>query len=162
MRRKVRIRVIALGHPYAGDDSVGLEVVAALKAQGVPSHVEVTETGDATNLLHLIQGVPRVVIVDAVLGSGPEGEVLLLTPDQAEDRPIAPVSSHGLGVMETLRMAKALSLSTQAGGHQILLMGIVIREARKFTAELSRPVAAAIPEAVKMLKSLWINGGRRM
>ncbi|MBI4714724.1 MAG: hydrogenase maturation protease, partial [Nitrospirae bacterium] len=148
----MRTRVIAVGHPFGGDDAVAFAVAGALKSRGVPPGVEVAEISDPTRIPHLISGVDRVIVVDAVMGEGKPGEILLLTPEALETGTLRPVSSHGIGVIESLRMGHLLL--PEGERPEISLLGIRIPEARRFTEGLTPEVASAVPKAATRVESL--------
>ena len=68
------VRVIGLGQRVAGDDGVGLCVLDALE-QDPPAGVELCRVADAAQLVELVQGAERVVVVDAAVAAGPPGTV---------------------------------------------------------------------------------------
>lgn len=137
-------RVIGLGEPMAGDDGAGLAVVRHLRREGVPSGVELIEARDATAVLAALEGAARVVVVDAVLGGGPPGSVLALTPESLASGGVRPVSSHGVSLGESLSIARILFPDAW---DRVRVVGIAIDEARPLTGGLSPAVEASIPVA---------------
>jgi hydrogenase maturation protease len=109
-----RVVVIGVGSEYRRDDGVGPAVIAALRSVGVPDGVELTVSdGEPTRLLEAWTGAELVVIVDAVRGASPTPGRLHRTelgapatePGTA-GRTVA--SSHGLGVLDAVALARAL------------------------------------------------------
>lgn len=102
------LRVIGLGSPF-GDDAVGWWVIDQLRARlpsgGGVEFLALDRPG--AGLLSFLQGVEAVILIDAVRGGQPPGTVYRLTPEEAERLP-AGLSSHGFGLAEALRLARAL------------------------------------------------------
>ncbi len=75
--------IVGLGNPLRGDDGVGVRVAEMLAARDLPQGVEVVDGGTrGLELVNLMEGWPRVILVDAVhLGREP-GEFVCFTLDQ--------------------------------------------------------------------------------
>lgn len=131
--------VVGLGHPAAGDDAVGILVARALEARGV----EAVASTDASVLLALLEEGSAIVLVDAVVGGGAPGDVLLLRPDALADGP-KPISSHGLGVSKVLDLARVLYGPSALA--RVEIVGVVVRP----EPELSPAVAAAVERAASL------------
>ncbi len=102
--------VIGLGNPLRGDDGVGPRVVAELNRRGLPEGVEALDMGTGgLDLMRVLEGQHRVVIVDAAdIGQEP-GQFVRFTLDQARlvygaDR----LSFHHAGLGEVLALTNAL------------------------------------------------------
>ena len=140
----MRVRVIGLGRQTAGDDGAGPAVIAELARRGVPAGVELHQLADPSDLLPLVDGPGRVVIVDAVLGR-PAGRVLVLTPEALSAQAMVPSSSHGLGVGQALALAGVLA--ADAARPEVRLIGITIESPDGPRVGLSPEIALAVIEA---------------
>jgi hydrogenase maturation protease len=100
-----RALVIGIGNPWRGDDGVGAAVVRALS--GHPGLEAIHLHGEPAELMERWAGFDRVFLVDAVITGGAPGTMLRLSADQALPRS-ARHSSHGLGVVEAVELARAL------------------------------------------------------
>jgi hydrogenase maturation protease len=143
--------VIALGQSAAGDDGVGLAVLEALRARGVPEGVELVRAAEDSALVALLETSAPVVLVDAVLGS-PPGEVVELAPEELAPRGLRPVSTHGLGVAQALALARALAPGRIAP--LVRIVAVTIAQPVEYAWELSPAVAAAAPRAVERVLAL--------
>jgi len=147
----MRARVIGLGQAAAGDDGVGLVVLDALRARGVPADIELVRAAEDATLVSLLETCAPVVLVDAVLGT-PAGEVLELSPtDLARHGPRA-VSTHGLGVPDAVALARTLAPDTVAPS--VHVVAVTIERPAGYTQCLSPAVAAAVPRAVERVLGL--------
>jgi hydrogenase maturation protease len=148
----VGTRVVGVGAALCGDDSVGLAVVARLRANGGPRGVSLHEVADPSALLNLLETDDAVVIVDAVVGPGPVGEVVQLDPDRLGAEGDRPASSHGFGVLRALALARAVFGGDAARDLRIVGVRIAPAVARG-TPGLSPPVEAAVERAADVVRA---------
>ncbi len=104
--------VIGLGNPLRGDDGLGVRVVQMLAAQALPSNVEVIDGGtQGLGIVNLMEGWPRVIVVDAADVGRPPGQFVRFTLDEAHllgnDRHL---SVHDAGLRDALLLAQALNM----------------------------------------------------
>ena len=139
------VRIIGVGHPSAGDDAVGLVVARRVRALA-HSTVEVFEIVDPSRLIPLLFTPSPVVIVDAVLGAGAVGHVVVF---DAEVPPTGcacqPVSSHGLDVRSAVGLARLVSTGPMSP--RISIVGVTISKPVGFSHGLSGPVEASVERA---------------
>src|SRR5690242_15034500 len=100
------MRVIGIGQSAAGDDGVGFAVIEALRQQGVPRGIELCIAAEPSSLLSLLETPSSVLLVDAVVGLL-VGEVKLL-PLETFSQVLTPLSSHGISLTDTIKMARLL------------------------------------------------------
>jgi hydrogenase maturation protease len=135
-----RVLVIGIGHPDRGDDAVGRLVAARLRDHA-PDGVTILETdGEAGKLLDLFGDADDVIIVDAGLSGARPGTIHRLDAVAASlPRPMFAMSSHAIGLVESIELARALG----ALPRRCVVYAI---EAERFDlgAGLSPPVAAVI------------------
>lgn len=138
-------RIVGVGQRMGGDDAAGPAVVDHLRAGVLPPEVTVTEVGEPSALLPLLEGgASPIVIVDAVLAE-PAGEVIELEPAALETRGLISVSSHGLSVGQVLALAEATRSDTEPP--PVRIVAITIARAQRGATALSPAVADAVPRA---------------
>jgi hydrogenase maturation protease len=104
------VLVIGLGNPLRGDDGVGPRLVEELTRCGLPEGVTALDAGTGgLDLLQVLEGWQRVVVVDAADVGREPGQFVRFRPDQARlaqgpDR----FSLHHAGLSEVLALANAL------------------------------------------------------
>ncbi len=144
-------RIIAIGQRMAGDDGVGLAVLDRLRQGALPPGTELLEVTDATALIALLETRLPVILLDAVVGSGPVGEVIEF--DALEDAlapgGASPVSTHGVNVAQAVALARVLSPLAEACS--VSVVGVRIAPPRRYTVGLSEEVAAAVPRAAALV-----------
>jgi hydrogenase maturation protease len=120
--------VLCVGNPDRGDDGVGWQVAAQLRALAVPGLRVETLRGHAADLVAAFERADDVAIVDAACSGAPPGTLHVI--DCAAGQPLAAAgsgSSHGLGVAEAIALGRALGClprycvvyAVEAGGTQI-------------------------------------------
>ncbi len=148
------IRVIGVGHPAAGDDSVGLEIVRRLRAEPLGYCFELYEITDPMRLVDLLDGDRPVIIVDAVLTSEPPGTLHHLTPEALAEQPGIALSSHGASVSQAI--ALAATLNPPHCTRHIDIVGVAIAAPGLYTRELTPSLQAALPAVVRRVRNLML------
>ncbi|MFE4590107.1 hydrogenase maturation protease [Streptomyces laurentii] len=149
-----------VGNIFLGDDGFGVETVRRLAARSLPPHVEVADVGiRGVHLAYtLLDGWDTCVLVDATARGGPPGTLYLIDATAPDERLTAPDAAALDGHRMTPDAVLALldTLCAGAGGtrpRRILVVGCepaCLDEG----GELSAEVAAAVPEAVRMVTEL--------
>jgi len=137
--------VIGCGNPLRGDDAVGAAVADRLRRESpevevVTIHQLVPELADA------VASADFVVFVDAAVGEAP-GEIRC-DPIRHADTDSS-VVDHAMSPTALLRLARDLH-----GCEPPAWMVRVTASGFDFGAPLSRPVSAAVPRAVQMIRQI--------
>ena len=104
-----RVVVIGVGNEFRRDDGIGPEVLARLRGQAPDGVRLVVSDGDPTRMIEAWTGASLAVVVDAVLADPPApGRLHRIVVDRAADAGVHPVSSHGLGLGDSIALARAL------------------------------------------------------
>jgi hydrogenase maturation protease len=165
------IVVIGVGNPYRGDDGVGHRVVEALAAEVAAQVADGTgcdgrggrlhrarmlvSDGEPARLIEHWRGAALAVVVDAVVTGSTPGR-LRVWDALACDLPVrAGHSTHAAGIAE----ARALAAALDALPTRLLVVGVEAAATDDGT-ELSAPVAAAVPGAVRLVKAALATTGR--
>jgi hydrogenase maturation protease len=165
-RTKARVLVAGIGNIFLGDDAFGVEVVRRLAGCELPDEVHVVDFGiRGLDLVYALQdGYDTTILIDAFPHGKEPGTLSVVEPDlevlDVESAEGGFVEPHGMHPMNVLRMAKAM----QAPLEHILLIGC---EPAYLGGDdghmgLSKPVAAAVSEAVNTMRTLLqqiVNGG---
>ena len=146
---QLSVLVVAIGNPDRGDDGFGPAVAQRLRGR-VPSTVRVLEcSGDVLALIEDWDGIPSVIVVDAMAPISDPGQVHRFN---LTDSPLpigfAPSSSHALGVTETVELARSLGSLPQC-----LVAYLVEGEKFGTGAPLSSAVVEAVEDVVECIVS---------
>jgi hydrogenase maturation protease len=150
--------IAGIGNIFLGDDAFGYEVLKHLAQREWPENVRVADFGiRGFDLAYaLLEGYDLTIFVDATPRGGAPGTVYVIEPDVSAvdtlDAGAMMVETHGMDPLKVLNMVKSM------GGNlnKVMLVGC---EPETFGPEeglmgLSEPVAAAVPEAVRIVESL--------
>jgi len=149
--------VLGLGNILMGDEGFGVRVVRRLKEVGLPNHVRIEEGGvGGFNLLGLLEGVERLIVVDVMILPSPPGELKLLEPgpDLAEPGKVI-LSFHQVGVLDLLQMWGLI------GKEPEVKFLVTQPQSMELGDGLSPPVQAAADKAVGVIQELCTNFSRR-
>jgi hydrogenase maturation protease len=146
-----RVLVAGIGNIFLGDDGFGVEVVARLSDMDLAPGVTVADYG--IRGLHLAYAIlagghDTTILVDAVPRGDAPGTVYLIEADTTDlDR--SPVDAHGM------HPVAVLGLLRQLGGEpgRVLVVGCEPERVDEGIG-LSAPVAAAVEEAVRLVRTL--------
>jgi hydrogenase maturation protease len=135
--------ILGLGNALRGDDGVGPAVIEWLDRQALPPGVEAIDGGTSgLDIVSIIMGRERAIIVDAAnVGQAP-GRWLRFTPDAAQLKENATtLSLHSAGLTEALALGAALNVLPPT----IIIYGVQPQKL-DWSAQLSTEVQAAIAE----------------
>lgn len=135
------LRVVGLGNPYAGDDSVGLEIVNRLRAGDICECEFLALPQAGVEMVEALGNVEAVLFIDAVSSGLPAGTLHLvpLPSGEVEPRLLGSLSSHGWGLAETLKLMEALGRPIP----RLALLGVEIG-----TVEPGAPRSPAVETAM--------------
>ncbi len=151
--------VIGLGNPILGDDGVGWQVAQEVErhllAHTSPAFivVECLSLG-GISLMETMVGWQRVILVDALdSGQHRQGEVVTFSLDSVEE-----VAGGHSGSVHDLSLKNALKLGRSLGAdlprdEDIQIVAIEARNVFDFDESLSPVIAAAVPEAARVVMS---------
>jgi len=146
-----RVVVIGVGHPYRGDDGVGIAVVRAVKLR-MPDTVKAIEFhGDAAGLIDSWSGTQLAILVDAMSSNAPPGTIVRIDTEK-ETLPAGAFrsSTHVLSIPEAVELARILDQLPK----RLIILGI---EGANFDAgeRLTPSVEAAVePAANRILQEI--------
>jgi len=149
------ILVAGIGNIFLGDDAFGVEVVKELTRSELPEGVHVVDFGiRGYDLAYAIMdGYAATVLVDATARGNAPGTLYLIELDPEGLAKLEEVpDGHSLGPVQVLRLVQSLGAEIP----QLYLVGCepAVLEAEDGEIGLSKPVRAAVPQAVEMIRTL--------
>ncbi len=147
----MRTLVLGIGNPILGDDGVGFHIAQELAKEIKDENVDVKDTSvGGLNLLELVVGYDKVIIIDAILTEhGEAGEVYRLGPEDIGEPAQSMISAHHLNLLTTIKLGRRLFPKKMPGEVTVLAVGI--QEVAKVTEEMTGKVKEAIPKAVNLV-----------
>ena len=95
--------VVGIGNVLLRDEGIGCHVVHALEGIPLPD-VEIIDGGTCPDVLQLLEGADKLVIVDAVKGGGMPGQIYRFHPEDItlEQKPL--LSLHDTSLIDSLKL----------------------------------------------------------
>lgn len=146
------ILVLGLGNLVMSDDSAGVRVIQGLlQRHSFPLGVTVLDGGTlGLDLLPYLEGVERLLVVDAVETGRPAGTIVRLSGDEIPLALATKVSPHQMGLKDLLTVA-----DLQGHAPREMVLWGVQPGSIEMAMELTPEVAAAIePLEVHVLREL--------
>ena len=145
--------ILGLGNILLGDEGFGVHVARRLREFELPDYVRIEEGGvGGFNLLGYLDGVERLVVVDAMMLDAPPGELLLWKPGphfRESGKNI--ISFHQVGIIELVHMWGLL-------GYEPEILFLVTRpEKMEPSMVLSPCLQTAAERAVELIEKLCVN-----
>jgi len=104
--------ILGVGNLLLTDEGIGIHAVRKLlEMNGLPEDLEIVDGGTAgLDLLYYLEGVDRLVIVDAVETGGPPGTIVRLAGDKIPAYMALKISPHEITLPDFLAAAKLRDL----------------------------------------------------
>jgi hydrogenase maturation protease len=133
------------------DDGAAIHVGRALAALPLPADTVVEIRPNlGFDLLELVQGDDRLILVDAMSTGRPPGTCVIQDGREIERYAVSGAPSHSLGVAELMELAHQMRPDQRLPG--ITFIGIEGRDFEEYGSDLSPEVRAAIPVAVELVR----------
>ena len=147
-----RILVAGVGNVFLGDDGFGVEVARRLAGRPLPPGIEVVDVGiRGVHLAYdLLDGCDLLVLVDAAARGEAPGTLSVLEVGDGDLGAGPPlIDAHDLGPDAVLAVVHRL------GGRPGRTLVVTCEPADVHVGmELSEPVAAAVPKAVRLVETI--------
>ena len=144
--------VLGIGNPILGDDGIGFRVIEALEAESLPGDITFTACDvSGLGILDLIVDYDVAVLVDAIQTvGGIPGDIYRLELANFNTAKHT-TSLHDMDLPSALDLGRKLHLKIP---NRISIVAIEIPDTYTFSHNLSVPVQAAVPQAVKLVREL--------
>ena len=141
------ILVLGVGNLLRCDEGVGIHVVREMAGMRLPEAVEVLDGGTlGAELVGVIQGREKVILVDAMRVNAQPGAVFRLPLDELTPELTHSMSVHGTGVGELLFCCKRLDPQPE-----IIIYGIVPELIDCWCVKLTAAVQSRISSIVALI-----------
>ncbi len=149
----MKTRVIGLGNTILSDDGVGVhaarEVRRRLAKTGRAEKADVVETEvGGFDLMELMSGWDRVILIDSIQFDGVESGTLLRLDPQDLRTSLRIRSVHDIDLPTALRLGRCLGFKMP---DEILIYGIQAEDARTLGENMTSSVTRGMREAVDLV-----------
>lgn len=148
----VKTLVLGIGNQILGDDGVGVHVAQEL-AKLIEEDEAITVEDASTsglNLLDIIPGYDKVVIIDAIMTEeGEPGEIYRLRPEDFSKSVHLTMSMHDANLPTVLEIGN--KLIPEEMPHEIVIFAIEVGEVQTFTEQMTIKVKEAVPKVLNLV-----------
>jgi hydrogenase maturation protease len=142
--RKPRITILGIGNPLCRDDGIGIRVIQEIQVANKLTGVDIIDGGASPDLLSLVDAnIDKLIIIDALRGGSKAGTIYRLKIEEANISDEGPLSLHGLGLMDGLKMMKKLNIEPS----HMIIIGIEPLDT-SYGLNLSAEIESIIPEII--------------
>jgi hydrogenase maturation protease len=156
----VKTLVVGLGNPILGDDGIGWQIAQELqKAQGIPSNVTIECLAlGGISLMEALIGYDRAILIDAIITrQAPIGSVHCYKLENLPNLTSGHMTSaHDTSLVNALTMGRSLGAQLP---EDISVVTIESQKIFEFSEEMTSEVAAAVPQALRIIQNLLIESG---
>lgn len=147
----MRTLVLGIGNPILGDDGVGVHVAEEVARRIQDEEIDIEDASTSgLNLLDLIVGYEKVVIIDAIMTEGGvPGTIYRLRPEDFTRSVHPGTPMHGLNFPTVLEIGKKLMPAEMP--REIVIFAVEVKEIETFTEEMTPEVQAAVPRVVELV-----------
>ena len=141
--------ILGIGNPILRDDGIGPRLVRELQGFIPNPDITLRETSLAgINLMELLTGFDRAIIIDAIRTGGKAGEVYWLTPDDFGVSDEDFYSQHGVGILQALYLGRDLA---QPMPQEVAIVAIEAEDVHNFGEGLTAEVEKTVPVVKKQI-----------
>lgn len=150
---KHRLAILGIGNPLCRDDGIGIRAVQEMQISGNYPDTDIIDGGTSPDLLSLLdENTERLIIVDALKGGGRPGDIYRLDIDESNISDESSASLHGLGVLDSLKMMRALDMNLP----RVTLIGIEPSDTSN-GLYLSPEIEALVPQVIKTIENEMVR-----
>jgi len=142
--KKPGIMILGIGNLLCRDDGIGVRIAGEMQGMDKYSGIRIVDGGTSPDLFSLLDdNVYKLIIVDALRGSGRPGDIyrLDLHDENIADGPTT--SLHGMGVLDSLKLMKQLGQQPP----QVTVIGIEPADV-SHGLELSPVIESMVPAII--------------
>jgi hydrogenase maturation protease len=143
-----RVAVVGIGNILLKDEGIGVHIARRLR-EALPIDkisLEVIDGGTSPEVFFLVEGVDKLVLIDAVKGGGSPGSVYLFHPEDIVPEEKHPISAHDMDLMYNLKMMELSGVKPK----EVVIVGVEPKDMSE-GMELSPELSEKIPQIIKVI-----------
>jgi hydrogenase maturation protease len=143
--------VLGIGNSILGDDGVGVHIAKKLSVLISDRNIDVRDVSiDGLNLLELIIGYDRLIVIDAVLAERKDvGEIYRFRPSRVYEPSRSAISPHHFNLATTVEIGNRLFPDVMP--KDVIAFTVGTEEPVTVTEEMTPSVRRAIPLVVNLV-----------
>lgn len=142
--------VLGLGNPLMADEGIGIKLIEMLQsASGDFPGVDFIDAGTGgMNILHLISGRKKTVIIDCCIMGTEPGTIKQFTSDEVKSvKQLTHLSLHEVDILKVIEIAKQLGDCPES-----IIFFAIEPEKIELRMEISQPLVDQLGRYVEMIK----------
>lgn len=152
MKSKKPFLVIGIGSPVITDDAIGIRVAERIMEMSPPD-VDVDEASiSGLDLIEMMLDYRRVVVVDAIVTREHEPGTVLVLPAEVFSGTVHGTNPHETNIATALELGR--QLEPERFPKEIFFVAVEALNTYDISEEMTPPVQAALPEAVRTVLDL--------
>lgn len=139
--------ILGVGNYLMSDDGLSVHTLERLQQFELPKNVQVVDGGTCgLDLLHFLEGVTNLIIIDAINAKQEPGTLIRMSGDEVPAYLSLKISPHDIGLPDLLATAKLRDLHPP----NIVVLGIQ-PASLEVSVDLTPPVAAQVDKLVELI-----------
>ena len=147
--------VLGVGNPILSDDGVGIHVARELMKRDLEGVIVDELAASGLELLDVIRGYDKVVIIDAIQTKGGTPGALHILEEKDFEKSIHGSSPHGINIATALALGR--KLVPQEMPHEVVFFAIeakdLVNVSEKLTPEVQKAIPAILDRVAKELRT---------
>ncbi len=146
--KKKKILIAGIGNLLFTNEGIGVHIIRELSKKDLPDGVGLADVGTATfELVSMMEGKDKVVILDGIISNHTPGTVFRLTPDDLKSAKGKSMTSlHHFGVLEALESAAQMGFRPE-----VVIFGIAAKDYQTPGTELTAQLQESLPKIVELI-----------
>jgi hydrogenase maturation protease len=140
------VLVLGIGNILLRDEGIGIRVIEAMRGLELPGVEFVDGATGGLDLIDVISGRRKLIVVDAARADVAPGTVFRMRPEDLAPPGEASIPQHEMGLLEVLKATAQLG----ALPGETIIFGVQPKEL-SWGLELTDEVAAVVPKVVELV-----------
>lgn len=141
--------ILGIGNPILRDDGVGPRIIQQLRNLISEPDISLQETSlSGVNLMEILMGFDRAIIIDAIQSGGKPGQVYRLTTQDFGTPQKDAFSEHNMSLFQSIALGRKLSRHMPS---EVVIIAIEAEDVANFGEGLTAEVEKAVPLALKQI-----------
>ena len=141
--------ILGIGNPILRDDGIGPRLIRELRSFVTDPDVTLRETSlSGINLMELLVGFDRAIIIDAIQSNGKPSEIYWLTPGDFGTQHEEAYSNHNMNLFQAIELGRDLALHMPK---EVSFVAIEAKDVTNFGESLTSEVERAVPVVLKQI-----------
>ena len=150
VRFGVKTLVLGIGNPILSDDGVGIHIARLLKKHDLLGVTVDELAASGLELLDVIQGYDKIVIIDAIETRGGRPGQLHILAEEDFQKSIHGSSPHGINIATALALGRKLVPDKMP--KEVVFFAIEAKDLVNVSEKLTPEVEEAVPEIVRRIE----------